>query len=236
MCLTNTVAANFTANVLLAIGAKPAMIEEASEAAELAAVADAVLVNVGTLTPVQADVMRVAVRACSKGSVPSAGTGSVPTTGSVPWVLDPVACQLLSYRRAFVWELLAAKPTVIRGNRAEIDFLLGSVPSVDLQSEICNLKSIPSLATGEVDVIRRGTEVIERITGGVPMLQSVTATGCAQGAICAAFLGWGQTPVEALRSASRLMKRAGEIAYEKAKTPGTFQIALLDALFELTHP
>lgn len=76
LCLTNTVAANFTANVLLAIGAKPAMIEEPSEAAELAAVADAVLVNVGTLTPAQAEVMRAAV-AVLAGPVPTDSAGSI---------------------------------------------------------------------------------------------------------------------------------------------------------------
>jgi len=206
LCLTNTVAANFTANILLAIGAKPAMIEDPSEAAELAAAADAVLVNVGTLTPAQADVMRAAVRVCREKRV--------------PWVLDPVACHLLSFRRAFVQELLESAPTAIRGNHDEIDFLLHHSSPF----------TFTSLATGETDLIRRGTEVIERITGGVPMLQSVTATGCAQGAICAAFLGQGQTPENALLSASRLMKQAGECAWKNAKTPGSFQIALLDAL------
>jgi len=227
VCLTNTVAANFTANVLLAIGAKPAMVEEASEAAELAAVADAVLVNVGTLTPSQAEVMRAAVHACHTGTVPQ-NEGTVPKNrGTVPWVLDPVACQVLSYRRAFVTELLALKPTVIRGNRDEIDFLLGTVPHL--------MGTVPTLATGAEDLVRRGTEVVARVAGGVPMLQAVTATGCAQGAVCAAFLGRGQSPVDALLSASRLMKRAGEKAWETARRPGSFQMALLDALSELSE-
>ena len=71
--------------------------------------------------------------------------------------------------------------------------------------------------------------------GGVALLQSVTATGCAQGALCAAFLGAGAAPDEALLQASRLMKRAGERAWEMAKTPGSFQVALVDALYALTH-
>lgn len=235
LCLTNTVAANFTANVLLAIGAKPAMIEEPSEAAELAAVADAVLVNVGTLTPSQAEVMRAAV-AVATGPVPTFSAGSVPTNagsvptgsvGSVPWVLDPVGVQFLSYRRQFVLELIQRKPTLIRGNHAEIEFLAGSVP---------NLKgSVPILSTGEVDRIwDDGLEQIE-ITGGAAILQQVTATGCAQGAVCAAMLGRGLSPVDAAVQASRLMKRAGERAFAKAPTPGSFQIALIDALSELAQ-
>lgn len=212
LCLTNTVAANFTANVLLAIGAKPAMIEEPSEAAELAAAADAVLVNVGTLTPSQTEVMRAAVSVA---------------TGSVPWVLDPVGVQALSYRREFVFELIQRKPTLIRGNHAEIDFLSGALP---------NLKGpVPVLSTGETDRIwGDGLEPIE-ITGGAAILQQVTATGCAQGAVCAAMLGRGLAPVDAAVQASKLMKRAGERAFAKAKAPGSFQIALIDALSELAQ-
>jgi len=63
----------------------------------------------------------------------------------------------------------------------------------------------------------------------------VTATGCAQGAICAAFLGRGLKPFAAAKAASELMKRAGERAWTKAQTPGSFQVALVDALWELTH-
>ena len=226
LCLTNKVAANFTANVLLAIGAKPAMVEEPSEAAELAAVADAILVNVGTLTPSQAEAIRAAV-AVATGPVPTALLGSVPTAsaGSVPWVLDPVGVQALSYRRELVLELIQRKPTLIRGNHAEIEFLAGSVP---------NLKgSVPILSTGEVDRIwADGHEPIE-IAGGVAILQQVTATGCAQGAVCAAMLGRGLSPIDAAVKASKLMKMAGECAFAKAQSPGSFQIALIDALSEL---
>ena len=213
MCLTNAVAANFTANVLLAVGAKPAMVEEPTEAAELAIAADSVLLNVGTLTAAQTAVMRTAIRACQKGNI--------------PWVLDPVACQLLACRREIVYEFLSERPTALRGNHDEIDFLLGSVPRL--------MGSVTSLATGAEDIVRQGNSVVARETGGVAMLQTVTATGCAQGALCAAFLGRGQTPEDALLSASRLMKRAGERAFEAARTPGRFQLALVDAIWELSH-
>ena len=67
------------------------------------------------------------------------------------------------------------------------------------------------------------------------MLQAVTATGCAQGGLCAALLGRGHAPREACLSASRMMKRAGEMAWVRAKTPGSFKVALVDALWELSH-
>jgi len=228
LCLTNTVAANFTANCLLAIGARPAMIEEPSEAAELAAVADAMLVNLGTVTAAQADAMRAAIRSANKH-----GT---------PWVLDPVAIQHLAFRRQLAEEFLALKPSLIRGNHAEIEVLMGSVPRETMGS--VPRETLPTvLSTGETDRIyeegqgrrSRSTAEFSAIDGGTPLLQSVTATGCAQGAICAAFLGRGQTPEEAALSASKLMKSAGERAAAKASTPGSFQIALLDELSNLSH-
>ena len=184
------------------------MVEEPSEAAELAAVADAILVNLGTVTERQAEAMRRAIK--------------VANEKGVPWVLDPVGIQALSFRRQQALKFIGLHPAIIRGNHAEID-TLGSVDCV-------------TLSTGETDVIKQSNNSNTRaITGGVPMLQAVTATGCAQGGICAAFLGRGLSPQDAAVSASRLMKRAGEMAWERAKAPGSFQVALVDALWELSH-
>ena len=202
LCLTNTVAANFTANCLLAIGAKPAMVEEPCEAEALARVADAMLVNLGTVTARQAESMRRAIAAAN--------------AHGIPWALDPVGVQLLPYRADLAREFSAQKPSVIRCNAAEAP-VIGETGCV-------------TLVTGEVDRVGE-----REVRGGVPMLRAVTATGCAQGGLCAAFLGRGQSPQDAALSASKLMKRAGELAWERAKVPGSFQVALVDALWELSH-
>ena len=211
-CLTNAVAAPFTANCLLAIGAKPAMVGEPSEAEELTAVADALLINVGTVTAHQAEAMKAAVRVANRRGI--------------PWVLDPVGVQFLAFRQAVVLDLLSLKPTLIRGNHDEIDFILGTVPTLK--------GSVPLLSTGEVDRIIIEPEVVEN-TGGVPLLQTVTATGCAQGGLCAAFLGRGLPPRNAAIRASKLMKAAGERAASRTHAPGSFQAALIDALWEIEH-
>ena len=202
LCLTNTVATNFTANCLLAIGAKPAMIEEPCEAEELARVADAVLVNLGTVTSRQAEAMRRAIAAAN--------------AHGVPWVLDPVGVQFLSYRAELAREFIAQKPSVIRCNAAEAA-AIGDTGCV-------------TLVTGEVDRIGE-----HEVRGGVPLLQSVTATGCAQGGLCAAFLGRGLAPEVAAQGVSVLMKTAGERAFAKAHEPGSFKVALVDALWALSH-
>ena len=64
-CLTNHVVTNFTANVLLAAGAAPAMIHDPEESAIFAGVASALLVNVGTIEREQAEAMRRAVAAAN---------------------------------------------------------------------------------------------------------------------------------------------------------------------------
>ena len=202
LCLTNTVAANFTANCLLAIGARPAMVEEPCEAEELARVADAMLVNLGTVTARQAESMRRAI--------------ATANAHGIPWALDPVGVQFLPYRTDLAREFIAQKPSVIRCNAAEAA-AIGKTGCV-------------TLVTGEVDRVGE-----REVRGGVPMLQAVTATGCAQGGLCAAFLGRGLSPLDAALSASELMKRAGELAWERAKAPGSFQVALVDALWELSH-
>lgn len=208
MCLTNTVAANFTANCLLAVGAKPAMVEAPSEAEELARTADALLVNLGTLTALQAEAIDRAV--------------TVANTRGIPWVLDPVGVQLLSFRRRLAEALVTRRPALIRCNAAE--------------SAALGATGIPTLETGEVDQIfdRDGT-LVKTVTGGVAMLSAVTATGCAQGGLAAAQLAHGLSPLEAAATTSRLMKSAGEEAARHADAPGGFQLALIDALWRLSH-
>lgn len=203
MCLTNSVAANFTANCLLALGATPAMINEPAEAEELAVTAAAVLINVGTVTQLQAEAMRRAINACRRHNV--------------PWVLDPVAVDKLSFRRELVKEFIEQQPTLIRGNAREVASL--TIPP-----------GITTLATGAVDEVNG--EV--RIANGVEILTRVTATGCAQGALAAAFCAV-TTPCVAALAAAVVMGLAGEFAVQKTSQLGTFQMAIIDALGAMTQ-
>ncbi|MCG2994088.1 hydroxyethylthiazole kinase, partial [Escherichia coli] len=84
-CMTNDVVQTFTANTLLALGASPAMVIETEEASQFAAIASALLINVGTLTQPRAQAMSAAVEQA--------------TRSQTPWTLDPVAVGALDYRR-----------------------------------------------------------------------------------------------------------------------------------------
>src|SRR6476620_5749607 len=105
-CLTNIVVTQWTANVLLAAGAAPAMVDNPEEAGPFAAIAGSVLINLGTPYAETVAAMDRAVAAATE-----AGT---------PWVLDPVAAGALAWRTEIAGKLLAAGPTVLRGNASEV--------------------------------------------------------------------------------------------------------------------
>lgn len=227
-CLTNGVVKNFTANVLLAVGAAPAMVEHPDEAAEFAAIADALLVNVGTLDVPQMAAIRRAI--------PAAGAARKP------WVLDPVAVGPLSVRTAFARDRVSDHPTLIRGNASEVIALAGSsgrgrgVDSGDAaEAALLAARGLAArtggavLATGRVDYATDGTRTVA-CANGHGMLTRVTGVGCAQGALAAACCAVAKSPLIAAVTAATIMGVAGEMAADVSVQPGSFAVALLDAL------
>ncbi len=230
-CMTNDVVQAFTANVLLALGASPAMVIEAEEAEHFAAAADALLINVGTLTAPRAQSMRRAIE-----SAVAAGK---------PWTLDPVAVGALAFRTRFCQQVLSLKPAAIRGNASEILALAGmseggrGVDSTDSASSA--LPAAQALAektraivvvTGEVDYITDGQRT-RTVTGGDPLMTRVVGTGCALSAVVAASCSLPGDRLDNAAAACKWMKRAGSHAAAHARGPGSFASAFLDALYAL---
>ncbi len=229
-CLTNIVVAGFTANVLLALGASPAMVENAEEAGPFAQVAGAVLVNLGTLSGEREAAMRAAA-AAAEGA-------------SRPWVLDPVAVGALEHRTLLARELLGHGPTVIRGNASEIaslagmagaagrgvDSKMGSGAAVGAARELARSSGAVVAVSGAVDYVTDGRQVLE-VPGGDVLMTRVTGVGCALGAVMAALLAVVSDPLTAARDASAILKEAGSRAASPPPPgPGTFAVRLLDAL------
>jgi hydroxyethylthiazole kinase len=235
-CMTNIVVAGFTANVLLAIGASPAMVENAEESADMAAVASCLLINLGTLSAERQQAMLAAA-----ASAQAAGT---------PWVLDPVAVGALAPRTDLARRLLASGPAVIRGNASEVISLAGVAGyagrGVDSQARPEDaLEPARALAaqhgavvavSGPVDYVTDGAEVVE-ISGGHPLMTRVTGVGCALGATMAALLGAGVAAVNAAAGACALFAAAGERAANLEGAipgPGTFAVRFIDELATLS--
>ena len=227
-CITNYVSMDITANVLNAAGASPAMVHDVEEAGEFAALASAVVINIGTPSPPWVDGMRAAAR-----SAADAGT---------PWVLDPVAVGATSYRRRIVDELLALRPTVVRGNASEIATLATAVAggrgvdSVLTPAEV--LEPARGLArelgaavavTGPEDFVTDGRRTV-LVGGGDPRMPLITALGCALSGLTGAFLAVEDDPVRATAAALATMADAGRAAGVQAGGPGSLRWALLDQM------
>jgi hydroxyethylthiazole kinase len=230
-CITNIVVTNFTANVLLAIGAAPAMIVTIEEAAEFVRIAQALLINVGTITSHDAGVM-----------LKAAATAKETRT---PWVLDPVAAGVLAFRTGVVTELIRHKPAIIRGNASEILSVAGAVgggkgvdstaasgEAVPVARELAKETGAVVAISGEVDYLTDGETVI-RVPGGDRIMTRVTGTGCALGALMAAFLPVTESPLKAATAASAIFAVAGERAARSSQGPGSFSVSFLDQLAQL---
>jgi len=233
-CLTNHVVVGLTANVLLALGAAPAMVDIPREAGAFAAAADGVLVNLGTPSAERREAMREAAAGAER-----AGT---------PWVLDPVAIGALPVRTALAGELLAHRPAAVRGNASEVLALAGGGPGgrgVDAtaSAEAARAAAV-GLARGRAgvvavsgpeDLVTDGRTTI-RVANGDPMLTRITGGGCALGAVVAAALAVrGEMPaLDAVAAAHAIYGVAAERAARGAAGPGSFAVGLVDALAGLS--
>ena len=231
-CITNSVVVNFTANVLLALGAAPAMVDIPGEAGPFARVASGLLVNLGTPTTEQRDAMLEAVTAANDAAT--------------PWVLDPVAIGFLPVRTPLAFALRDLRPTVVRGNASEIIALAGGGSGgrgVDSADHVDAALAAATVLAGEtggviavsgpVDVLTDGRELV-RIANGHPLLTRVTGGGCALGAVMAAFAAIDDDSFATTVAAATVYTIAAEIAAENAVGPGSFAVAFVDALAGVT--
>lgn len=232
-CLTNVVVSNFTANALLAVGASAAMADLPGEAGDFATIASGVLVNLGTPYKEQREGMVEAVASASQH-----GT---------PWVLDPVAVGGLKVRTAMVPALLDAQPTIIRGNASEIAFCAGGGAGGRGVDATVGVDEVVELATrfaadqgcvvavsGPVDFIVAPDGRSAHIANGSPLLTKVTGGGCALGAILAACAGVADDPFVAAVAGTALWGVAADKAAARAQQPGSFAVAHIDELANLT--
>jgi len=217
-CLTNAVAQSFTANVLLAIGVTPSMTMSADEVADFVGGVDALLINLGTLDPARRAVMDIGV--------------AVANAAAIPWVLDPVKVDRSKIRADYARALVARKPAAIRLNAGEFAALSGEATAPDTIRAYARARACTIAMTAEADIVSDGEKTFE-IRNGDPLMTQVTAMGCAESAVVAAFLAVGKNAAVAAASALLAFNVAGEIAAKRARGPGSFVPEILDALFRL---
>lgn len=233
-CVTNLVSMDVTANVLLALGASPAMVHAPEESGEFIGLADSLVCNIGTLSQAWLDSLETAAAAAAaKGR---------------PWALDPVGVGATQFRNAAVERLLVHRPTAIRGNASEI---IAMARNAGLTEQVASSKGVDGFdsgddaltlsrrlaqrhrcvvaATGAVDIVTDGSRVA-KLSNGSPLMARVTALGCALSAVVAAFLAVTDDSFEAVVAALAVYGVAGDMAAAGALRPGSFRVAFIDAL------
>ncbi|MCU0560590.1 MAG: hydroxyethylthiazole kinase [Desulfobacterales bacterium] len=231
--ITNLVVMNYTANALLAMGASPVMAHALEEVAEMTALAGALVLNIGTLAPEWVESMLKA--------------GQKALQLGIPVILDPVGSGATSLRTRTAGRIIAqARPAVVRGNASEILSLRQAGPGargvdsrhgVDQAAEAarCLAAELTCVVaiTGPVDFVTDGRRSV-RVANGHPLMGRVTGTGCTATAAIAAFLAVDPDALRAAATALAYFGLAGETAARSAAAPGSFMIAMLDALYTIT--
>ncbi len=231
--ITNYVVMNETANATLALGALPVMAHAREEVEEMVAIAGALVLNIGTLSPAWVEAMLLAGRAANEHGVPV--------------VLDPVGAGATTYRTETAKLLLdEVRVAVLRGNAGEVATLLGvaaevrGVESIDAGDDAAALArsagaqlGLVASVTGPVDHVSDGDAVVA-VANGDPLMASITGTGCMSSALTGCFLAVNrERPLDAAAEALVAFGVAGEDAARGAAGPGSFHVALYDALAAL---
>jgi len=231
--ITNFVVMNDTANLTLALGALPVMAHAREEVAEMVGMAGALVLNPGTLTPQWVDSMLVAGRRANELGIPI--------------VLDPVGAGATGLRTESNLRLLEELDiAVLRGNPGEIGALAGiggKVKGVESIGELADpLQVARSMAvrfettvaiTGKRDIVSDGQRAMA-VDNGHIMLKTITGTGCMATTAIAAFAAVEEDRLLAAAAGLVCFGLAAELAAAHAKGPGSFKVALFDALHNLT--
>ena len=231
--IPNYVVMNETANATLALGALPVMAHAVEEVEEMASAAGALVLNIGTLSAHWIEAMLLAAKAANRAGVPV--------------VLDPVGAGATRLRTETARRILEeAEMSVVRGNAAEVATLAGrhaeirgveSLGADETGAELARAAAAElgcvAAVTGPVDHVSDGERVIA-VANGHELLGTVTGTGCMSTAMTGCFLAVApDRPLEAAAEALVAFGVAGEDAAVGAKGPGSFHVALYDALYNL---
>jgi hydroxyethylthiazole kinase len=217
-CITNTVAQQYTANLLLAAGAVPSMTISREEVVSFVASADALLVNLGTFDAERRGAIDVAL-----GAVKAA---------RMPWALDPVFIESSPGRAQYARELLSSGPSAVRLNPREFAPLFGGDPAGETTARVAKAYTTVVALTGGVDIVTDGARRVA-IANGHPLMGFVTALGCAASALVCAALAVETDAWLAAVAALAALGVAGEDAGQTARGPGSFAGAIIDALHSL---
>ena len=231
--ITNYVTVNDCANITLCAGGAPVMADAPEEAAEMAAVAGALVLNIGTLNAAQIESMILA--------------GRMANERGIPVILDPVGAGATRFRTETAQRLLEdLKVTVLKGNAGEIGIIAGAgavVRGVDshgvsgdpvtIARRLAKTLGCTVAVSGATDIVTDGKTTL-LVENGHPMMGSISGTGCMAASVIGTFCAGSGDPLTASAAGFAALGLAGERAAAVAKGPFSFKTALFDELANLT--
>jgi hydroxyethylthiazole kinase len=231
--ITNYVTVNDCANITLCAGGAPVMADAAEEAEEMAAVASALVLNIGTLNRVQVKSMVLA--------------GRMANDRGIPVILDPVGAGATQYRTRTARQLMDKLDiTILKGNAGEIGVLAGAegkVRGVDshglagdplaIARDFAKDAGLTVAISGATDIVTNGKHTL-LVDNGHPMMGSISGTGCMAASVTGTFAAESKDPVLASAAALAAFGIAGERAAACARGPCSFRTVLFDELALLT--
>lgn len=230
--ITNYVVMNSSANILLALGASPVMAHCLTEVEEMAGIAGALVLNIGTLQEDWVESMICAGKAANRKGIPV--------------ILDPVGAGATTLRTDAVRKILDdVKISILRGNASEVLSLIsedvqtkGVDSSVDLTTSV--LESAKRLAvdrdcivaiSGAEDLVTDGHRSFW-VSNGHPLMTRVTGLGCGLSAVVGAFTAVADGKIlKATAAAFGFYGLCGELAFRESQRPGSFSVAFVDTLY-----
>jgi hydroxyethylthiazole kinase len=227
--ITNHVTMELVANGLLSLGASPIMTTALPEIRDLVKIANAVVINIGTLND---EFIQLCEAACETAN-----------ELGVPLTLDPVGAGASQYRTKTCLNFLDRYQfSLIRGNASEVMALCSSLHNTKgVDSNMAPLEVIvPAKSfslhhdvilaiSGKTDAIIAG-EQVELLERGCALMPHVTGSGCLLTSVISAFQAVHRDYYAAACAAVTFYGVCGELAAAKASGPGSFKSYFLDAL------
>ena len=187
--LTNYVTVNDVANAQLAIGASPVMADAIEEIEDMASIANAININIGTLN--------------NRTIASFTAAGKAANKMEKPLVFDPVGAGASTLRNTCAKEFLTdITPSVIRGNISEIAFIAGldaqskgvdagqvnaQMSATEIAQTVAEQHNCVCAITGKTDVISNGKRSF-LVKNGTEKMSKITGTGCMCDGLIAAFI------------------------------------------------
>ncbi|MDD5101430.1 MAG: hydroxyethylthiazole kinase [Endomicrobiaceae bacterium] len=232
--ITNYVTVNDCADITKNFGASPVMADAKEEVQEMVSLADALVLNIGTLSTEIVESMKLAGFAANKKGIPV--------------ILDVCGAGATTFRNEKCKELLSALSIeVVKGNISEIATIAGfniktkgvdasevEVDKYNLAKKLAQDLEAVVVITGAEDVVSNGQDIYS-IKNGTNIMGRVVGTGCMAASVIATFCAIDSDYAMAAASALVCYEIAGENAEKTSDGPGTFKTGLFDKISSLSE-